>query len=123
MRLLFWVVDLVLIIPIDKILRSSDDTAFSYIFPLGFNIDAEDETFSTIFYSEDAGVHPLLSTASIAGALFGAVHCLAWSFTLSVIRGEDIVENCVFGSSRGVCLVLCGPSDMGSFGKAGYQRE
>lgn len=47
----------------------------------GFNVDAEIETFSMIFYSENAGGRPLLSTSSIAGMLFGAVHCLAWNFS------------------------------------------
>lgn len=47
----------------------------------GFNVDAEIKTFSTVFYSENAGGRPLLSTSSIAGMLFGAVHCLAWNFS------------------------------------------
>lgn len=40
----------------------------------------EQKSFSMIFYSEDAGVKPLLSSSSIAGVLFGAIHCLAWNF-------------------------------------------
>lgn len=106
MRLLFWVVDLVLIIPIDKILRSSDDTSFSYIFPLGFNVEAEDESFSTILYSEDAGIHPLLSTASIAGALFGAVHCLAWSFTFPSFVEKILWRTASLGVV-GACVLSC----------------
>lgn len=34
-----------------------------------------------LFYSEDAEVRPLLSTSSIAGILFGAIHCIAWNFS------------------------------------------
>lgn len=34
-----------------------------------------------IFYSENAGAKPLLATSSIAGALFGLVHSLAWDFS------------------------------------------
>lgn len=34
-----------------------------------------------VFYSENAGAKSLLSTSSVAGALFGAIHCLAWHFS------------------------------------------
>lgn len=34
-----------------------------------------------MFYSETAGITPLLSTSAIAGAVFGAIHCLAWHFS------------------------------------------
>lgn len=73
-----------LFIPIARILKPVDDTSLSGGFfdsVGGFNVETEDEIFSMVFYSEDAGVRPLFSTSSIAGALFGAVHCLAWHFS------------------------------------------
>lgn len=43
----------------------------------------KENTFGMIFYSEDTGAKPLLVTSSITGALFGAIHCLAWHFRFS----------------------------------------
>lgn len=49
----------------------------------GFNpdVDPKIELSSMIFYSEDTQYYPLFSMFSIAGAMFGAVHCLAWGFS------------------------------------------
>lgn len=79
-----YVIDVVLFIPIAKILKSDDETSLSgEIFKSigAFDVGAEDEIFSMVFYSEDANVRSLLSTSSIAGTLFGVVHCLAWYFS------------------------------------------
>lgn len=46
-----------------------------------FNSETKAETLAMIFYSEESGAMPLLTTFSIAGALFGVVHCLAWHFS------------------------------------------
>lgn len=73
-----------LFIPISRIVTSDADASLSSEITRilgGFDYNTEDETFSMIFYSEDARVKPLLSTSSIAGAVFGAVHCLAWHFS------------------------------------------
>lgn len=78
---LVYLIDLMLFIPIRTIVDTD-----SNIYPLsqltdsGYVTDAKERTFEMIFYSEDAGVRPLLTTSSIAGALFGALHCLAWHF-------------------------------------------
>lgn len=34
-----------------------------------------------MFYSETARIGPLLCTSAFAGAVFGAIHCLAWHFS------------------------------------------
>lgn len=49
----------------------------------GFDSDVNPmtELSSMIFYSEDTQYYPLFSMFSIAGAMFGAVHCLAWGFS------------------------------------------
>lgn len=35
---------------------------------------------SMVFYSEDAASGPLFYSSAIGGAVFGSIHCLAWSF-------------------------------------------
>lgn len=64
-------------------IKTTDNTSLSreLIPGYGFSVNKEDEIFSMMFYSEDASEKPLLSTAAVAGALFGAVHCLAWHFS------------------------------------------
>lgn len=49
----------------------------------GYNFDADTklESIAMIFYSERLGGNLLISSSSISGLLFGAVHCLAWNFT------------------------------------------
>lgn len=47
----------------------------------GHMISDQSGFFSMMFYSEDAEIKPLFTAASIAGALFGGVHCLAWHFS------------------------------------------
>lgn len=79
--LLVYIIDLTLYIPIAKIVSAVDDNSLSEDMSSGFNIKGVNKTYSMIFYSENAGVKPLLAASSIAGALFGAVHCLAWNFS------------------------------------------
>lgn len=65
-------------VPIKQILQNdAEDFA---VLHRRFSTDDQIMTFSMMFYSEDAGVRPLLRSSSIAGALFGAIHCLAWNF-------------------------------------------
>lgn len=77
---LLYVIDLVIFIPSVKIVKVSQTASLSDNF-FGFDSIAKCNLFSMIFYSEDAGVRPLLITSSFAGALFGSVHCLAWTFS------------------------------------------
>lgn len=66
-----------LVFPISTILRSRSWSGSSLLIS---NKDKARHTFSMIFYSEETDIKPLFSTSSVAGALFGAVHCLAWNF-------------------------------------------
>lgn len=56
----------------------------------GFDSKSKQETYFMIFFSEDADFKPMLGTCSIAGVLFGAVHCLAWNFSFPS-HGEQIL--------------------------------
>lgn len=66
-----------------------------------------------IFYSEDADVRTLLGSSSIAGALFGAVHFLAWSSTFpssleqTLWRAASLGVVLSCGLSLAGTLVLC----------------
>lgn len=75
---LFYLIHLALLVPISQILANdwSGDNQSSF----ELDMKGEQELFSMMFYSEDAGITPLLSSSSIAGVLFGTVHCLAWNF-------------------------------------------
>lgn len=79
--LLLYTIDLTLYIPIAKIISANDDNALSKDMTSGFDVENANKIYSMIFYSENAGAKPLLATSSIAGALFGLVHCLAWDFS------------------------------------------
>lgn len=77
-----YVIDLALFIPIEMILHSDPENgSLSDFVDSVYDTAAVQETFAMIFYSEDAVVKSLLGTSSFAGALFGAVHCLAWNFS------------------------------------------
>lgn len=130
---LIYIVDLALFIPIAKIAAGGYDSSLSKSVFSGFEVDAQIKTFSMIFYSEDASVKPLLNSSSIAGALFGSIHCLAWHFTFPSIVEKimwrsaslAVVGSCVatlhtvlcihflddskdfWGVVRGVLAVLC----------------
>lgn len=39
------------------------------------------DILSTYFYCEDAGIRFIVCAFSAVGALFGAIHCLAWNFS------------------------------------------
>lgn len=69
-------------------------------------IDSEEQgrVFSMIFYSENAGVRPLLDTSSIAGALFGGVHCLAWHFSFPS-HAEQVIWKTASLGIAGVCVL------------------
>lgn len=82
------VINLVLIFPVCQILKSDGDVEYSR--PSIFDKTESAYTFSMMFYSEDAGVRRLLGTSSIAGALFGAAHCLAWNLDFPS-RAEQII--------------------------------
>lgn len=45
------------------------------------SVAVSNKLLSMIFYSEDAELKPIICTFSLVGALFGAVHCLAWNFS------------------------------------------
>lgn len=79
--LLLYLLDLALFIPIAQILGDDDDFSLSDFLNSRLDAESKCETFRMIFYSEDAQTRPLLATSSLAGALFGAVHCLAWHFS------------------------------------------
>lgn len=61
------------------------------------------------FRSEDAQGEPLVCSSAIAGALFGAMHCLAWHFIFPS-HVEQIMWRAasvtVFGSCLGVFLAV-----------------
>lgn len=67
------------IIPIIQILESNSQVENPL--PMVFNVGEQVKVLSMMFYSKDAGIKPLLGTSSVAGALFGAIHCLAWHFS------------------------------------------
>lgn len=71
-----------------------------------FKNDAGDDLplISMIFYSENAGTKPLFSTASVAGALFGGVHCLVWHFS-SPSHVEQIMWRAASLGIVGACAV------------------
>lgn len=60
--------------PISQILHNSAADS-------GHVVSDQPGFFSMMFYSEDAETKPLFTAASVAGALFGGVHCLAWHFS------------------------------------------
>lgn len=76
----------------------------------GFNVETEDDIFTMMFYSEDAVVRPLFSTSSLAGVLFGAIHCIAWDFSF-----PSHVEQIMW---RTACLGVIGSCFMSLVGAA-----
>lgn len=74
----FYVINFAVLIPIAQIL--DNDAKDSFQIP-AFDTAQQVRVFSMMFYSETAGITPLLSTSAIAGAVFGAIHCLAWHFS------------------------------------------
>lgn len=71
-----------LFIPTSMIIRSDPkNKTLSGFMNSAYNFKTTAETLAMIFYSEESGAMPLLTTSSIAGALFGAVQCLAWHFS------------------------------------------
>lgn len=76
--LTFYIINFAVLIPIAQIL--DNDAKDSFQIP-AFDTAQQVRVFSMMFYSETAGITPLLSTSAIAGAVFGAIHCLAWHFS------------------------------------------
>lgn len=76
--LTFYIINFAILIPIAQIL--DNDAKDSFQIP-AFDTAQQVRVFSMMFYSETAGITPLLSTSAIAGAVFGAIHCLAWHFS------------------------------------------
>lgn len=62
-------------------------------------------TSGIIFYSEGASIGPLLGTSSLAGALFGAMHCLAWNFEFPS-HVERIMWRAASVGLASTCVVL-----------------
>lgn len=76
------VIDLVLFIPIEMILHfGPENGSLSNFVDSIYDTSVVEETFSMMFYSENADIKSVLGTSSLAGVLFGAVHCLAWNFS------------------------------------------
>lgn len=102
---LVYLVDLMLFIPIKVILASGTGfPALSYFTGSGYDTEAWETAFKTILYSEDAGVKPLLTTSSVAGSLFGVVHCLAWNFSFPS-HAEQIMWRTASLGVVGSCVV------------------
>lgn len=81
---LLYLIDLAFYVPVLVILECDASNApLSSIFGSGYDEKIKLDIYSVIFFSEDAGVRPLLCASSIAGTLIGAVHCLAWNFNFS----------------------------------------
>lgn len=121
---LLYVSGIVLFIPISRIVTSDADVSFSSEITRilgGFDYKTEDEILSMIFDSEDARVRPLVSTSSIAGVVFGAVHCFAWHFSFPS-RAEQILWRAAsLGIVRSCTVilqtVLCAREDAEGFGR------
>lgn len=79
------------------------DEGDEYEIPIKFDIDEQIKVFSMMFYSEKADAEPLLGTSSVAGAVFGAVHCLAWYFSFSS-RVEQIMWRAASLGIVGSCI-------------------
>lgn len=60
--------------------------------------------FAMMFYSEKADPRFLFSTSSIAGALFGMVHCLAWHFSFPS-NVEQIMWKVASLGIAGICAL------------------
>ena len=58
-----------------------------------------------IFYSEKAQMKPVFGSSAIAGALFGAVHCLAWHFVFPT-RAEQLIWRAASLAVAGACIAL-----------------
>lgn len=81
---LLYLIDSAFYVPVLVILDCGAINApLSSIFGSGYDEKIKPDIYTMIFFSEDAGVRPLLCASSIAGTLIGAVHCLAWNFTFS----------------------------------------
>lgn len=75
-------IDLILFIPIEMILHiGPENGSLSDFVDSIYDTSVVEEIFSMIFYSENADIKSVLGTSSLAGVLFGAVHCLAWNFS------------------------------------------
>lgn len=90
--------------PIAQILHSAAEGK-AYL-PMVFFALAKEQTrvFSMIFYSEHVSGTSLFGTSSIAGALFGAVHCLAWHFSFPS-HAEQIIWRIASLGIVGSCAV------------------
>ena len=69
--------------------------------------DGDCETGNTIcmiFFSEDAEPRPLFVASTIAGVLFGVIHCLAWNFSFPSIV-EQVMWRTASLSVVGACMV------------------
>ena len=76
LALAMYVFDVFVIIPICQVLGKD---AFVNLSP--FKSYELETAMAMIFYSENAKRKPLLSSSSLAGVVFGVIHCLAWHFT------------------------------------------
>lgn len=90
----------------------------------GFDTKAKQDTYFMMFFSEDTDFEPILGTCSVAGVLFGAVHCLAWHFsfpshveqTLWRTASLGIVGSCaVFFYTSFVFHIDARPGDLKGF--------
>lgn len=66
---------------IDHIEQALHSTGTIELLAPNSSIADSNKILSMIFYCEDAEFKPIFCTFSLVGALFGAVHCLAWNFS------------------------------------------
>ena len=89
--------DILLFIPITAVLGGGSS------FTVKFGANEWADKTSMMFYSERVKENPLFGTSAAAGALFGAIHCLAWHFVFPS-HVEEIMWRVASLTVVGTCL-------------------
>lgn len=102
---LIYLIDLLLVLPASSILGESGSyMILSYPSSPHFHKLCRNTSFFSIFSSSDVGVMTLLTTSSVVGILFGAVHCVAWNFSFAS-HAEQIMWRTASTAVAGTCAL------------------
>lgn len=99
---------MILIAPYVYLYRLLDTILFDPILQI---FDTNDSLFRgdpRTFYSEDTNYKPLLGSSVVAGALFGAFHCIAWNFSFPSHTEKILWRSASFGVVAACSLSLVG---------------